>query len=192
MGLINQCGRPQHVLLVHGEAGKLRAFRRRVATELKLPCAAPPNGTVVTIDCSRSAEIGDATSSSVIAGQIRNQPLVAGHRPPTTGVPAKVDLLGSTPGGESRDGGLSFACSQTSVESRAENEAMQARVSRAAAFCELRWVLDVVPPPPDPPQEATSAAVGSKRGRGQYEDEPTRRETTAGQIMAEMVDVFRK
>jgi hypothetical protein len=192
VGLINQCGRPQHVLLVHGEAGKLRAFRRRVATELKLPCAAPPNGTVVTIDCSRSAEIGDAASSSVIGGQLRNQPIVAGHRPPTTGVPAKVDLLGIFPGGESREPGLSFASSETMIESRAENERMQARGSTAAAFCELRWVLDVVPPVPDPTQEVTSAAVGSKRRRGQNEDEPMRRETTAGQIMADMVDVFRK
>lgn len=192
MGLINQCGRPQHVLLVHGEASKLRAFRRRVATELKLPCAAPPNGTVVTIDCSRSAGVGDA-ASPLATGQMRNGPLLGGHRPPTSGVPAKVDLMGSARACESRDGELNFASSETMValEPGAAKERMQAQFSAAAAFCELRWVLDVVPPP-DPEQEVSQAVVGSKRRRGQLEDHPMRRETTAEQIMAELVDVFRK
>ena len=123
---------------------------------------------------------------------MRNQPLLGGHRPPTSGVPAKVDLMGSARGYESRDGELSFAGSETmlALESGAAKEGMQARLS-AAAFCELRWVLDMVPPP-DPEEEVSPAVVGSKRRRGQLEDDPMRRETTAEQIMAEMVDVFRK
>ena len=191
MGLINQCGPPQHVLLVHGEAGKLRAFRRRVATELKLPCAAPPNGTVVTIDCSRSAGVGDAASPSVMLGRMRNRSLMGGQRPPAKGVPATVSIAGS----ESQGEGLSFLGAETTVESGASKEGhVDAEESVAAASCELRWVLDVVPDPSDPPQElqVSSAVVGSKRRREQHGLEPTRRETTAGQIMAELVDVFRK
>jgi hypothetical protein len=55
--------------------------------------------------------------------------------------------------------------------------------------------LDVTPPRPYRALEVetSAAAVGSKRRRGEREkeeEEPS--EPTAGQVMAEMVDVFRK
>ena len=135
IGLIQQCGPPRHVLLVHGEASKLRAFRRRVATELQLPCAAPPNGTVVTIDCSRSAEVGDAAAAPTAFGQ-RTRP--RGGRPQASGVPARIDL------GDS-------------------GEAATVPASRTAASCDLRWVLDVTPPAPAV-QEAAAVGSKRRRG----------------------------
>jgi hypothetical protein len=54
LSLLRQAA-PQNVVLVHGEAAKLRAFRRRVAKELQIPCAAPPNGTTVRVNCGPAA-----------------------------------------------------------------------------------------------------------------------------------------
>lgn len=174
---------------MHGEAAKLRAFRRRVAIELKLPCAAPPNGTVVTIDCSRRAGIGDAASSA------HGRPVVAGRRPVASGVPASIDVHSSSCGGESQDEGLRFLGSKTVLHPEAGMEkGARARLSAAVASCELRWVLDIVPPDLDPAQDpATSpVVVGSKRRRGQYLDDSARRATTAGQVMTEIIEVFRE
>lgn len=46
--LISQC-RPGHVLLVHGESGKMDFLRKRIEEETGLPCSMPANGEIALI-----------------------------------------------------------------------------------------------------------------------------------------------
>ncbi|KAM7537385.1 hypothetical protein Aperf_G00000078984 [Anoplocephala perfoliata] len=48
MQLISQC-RPGHVLLVHGESGKMDFLRKRIEEETGLPCSMPANGEITLI-----------------------------------------------------------------------------------------------------------------------------------------------
>jgi integrator complex subunit 11 len=71
MGLIQQL-QPAHVLLVHGDATTMAALRGRVAAELGVPCAAPPDGTTVAI------ELPSERTASAWKGQQKEDPSTAG------------------------------------------------------------------------------------------------------------------
>lgn len=175
IGLIRQSD-PQHVLLVHGEASKLRAFRRRVATELRLPCAAPPNGTVVTVDCSQSADVGDADKAPMIGR--RKVSRTMGGRPQTSEAPPAVDLSAAS--------GAAPAGAVAASPSASPNAPEDAAARPGSAACDLRWELDIVPSPKEPGGEvAKRRRVDGAGGVGEGQ-------TAAAAVMAEITDVFRK
>jgi integrator complex subunit 11 len=48
MQLIQQC-QPKNVMLVHGEASKMKFLKKRIEAEFGIPCFDPANGEVLTI-----------------------------------------------------------------------------------------------------------------------------------------------
>jgi hypothetical protein len=176
VALIRQAA-PKNVLLVHGEASKLRAFRRCVARDLHIPCAAPPNGTTVRIDS------GQAGSSAALA---RNEPprprWPLGGRLVARSTPRSVDVPGLA-----TDHGATYSWMAGIAEVQAAMPPPKSSIAACAIACQLRW--DLVKPP-----STVNGAVGSKRPR---EEEPLNGGdlaggTTSEKVMSEVVHVFRK
>lgn len=188
---------PRNVLLVHGEASKLRAFRQRVARELQIPCAAPPNGTTVRITSDQSgtpwAEVPDPRR--------RRRPL--SRRIETTEGPDSLDAekLASGFVGPAQHT-PSWMAGLAEVTAAMPCAATEPQRQGSSLTCELRWALDN-PMANAETKAAVFEVVGAKRQReadaipqelrgASKAGEAPNVITTAAAVMAEVVDAFRK